>query len=445
MMVNGLFSIVREWSDLMKNIIQPAKGTRDFYPEQMAVRNWLYNILRQVSESFGYQEWEAPFLESLELYAAKSNEEMVKEQSYVFEDRGGNMLTLRPELTPSLARMVAQKQNELVFPLRWWSFGPFWRYERPQKGRTREFFQWNVDLLGPNSPESDAENVAVLATLFKTVGLTPKEVLILVSDRRLLDAQLNAFEVPLESRAAVSAWIDRRDKLSAEAWRANAGKLGLSDRQLSKVEAMLADKDLWKTSAELPRFFEAIGSLGLSDYVRFDAGVVRGFTYYTGTVFEAWEVGGDIKRSILGGGRYDRLLVDVGGDLLPAVGYAMGDVVFTLLLEKYGLLPKELKVNPAEVLVTVFSQELFGESLKLASELRANGLNVVCYAEPTKLPKQFKYADRMGMRLVTVVGPEEVAADKVTLKDLGRGKQVTVAREKAAEAIRQALAKHLSS
>ncbi|PIW20510.1 MAG: histidine--tRNA ligase, partial [Anaerolineae bacterium CG17_big_fil_post_rev_8_21_14_2_50_57_27] len=154
----------------MKNIIQPVKGTRDFYPEQMTIRTWLYDLLRQVSESFGYQEWEAPFLESLELYAAKSSEEIVREQSYVFEDRGGKMITLRPELTPSLARMVAQKQNELVFPLRWWSFGPFWRYERPQKGRTREFFQWNVDLLGPNSPESDAENVAVLATLFKTVG-----------------------------------------------------------------------------------------------------------------------------------------------------------------------------------------------------------------------------------------------------------------------------------
>ena len=423
----------------MKNIIQSVKGTRDFYPEQMTIRTWLYDLLRQVSESFGYQEWEAPFLESLELYAAKSSEEIVREQSYVFEDRGGKMITLRPELTPSLARMVAQKQNELVFPLRWWSFGPFWRYERPQKGRTREFFQWNVDLLGPNSPESDAENVAVLATLFKTVGLTPKEALIMVSDRRLLDAQLNAFEVPQESRAAVSAWIDRRDKLSAEAWRANARELGLSDQQLSKVEAMLADKDLWKTSAELPRFFEAIGSLGLSDYVRFDAGVVRGFTYYTGTVFEAWEVGGDIKRAILGGGRYDRLLADVGGDRLPAVGYAMGDVVFTLMLEKYGLLPKELKVNPAEVLVTVFSQELFGESLKLASELRANGLNVVCYPEPAKLPKQFKYADRMGMRLVTVLGPDEAAAGKVTLKDLKSSAQQTVLRADTARAVRQIL------
>ncbi len=429
----------------MKNIIPPVKGTRDFYPQQMAIRVWLYNIIRQVSESFGYQEWDAPFLESLELYAAKSNEEMVKEQSYVFEDRGGKLITLRPELTPSLARMVAQKQNVLVFPLRWWSFGPFWRYERPQKGRTREFFQWNVDLLGPDSPEADAENVAVLATFFKTVGLTPKEVLIMVSDRCLLDAQLSAFDIPAESRAAVSAWIDQRDKLSAEAWRAKASELGLSDEQLSQIEAMLADKELWKNSAELIRFFKAIETLGLSDYVRFDAGIVRGFTYYTGTVFEAWEVGGDIRRSILGGGRYDKLLADVGGDRLPAVGYAMGDVVITLMLEKYGLLPKDLKVSPAPVLVTVFDHERLLESYALASELRRTGLSVTCYPEPAKLPKQFKFADRMGIRLVTVVGPDEAAAGKVTLKDLARGKQVTVAREKAAEAIRQALAKVLAS
>src|SRR5512139_651616 len=159
----------------MKQTIQSLKGTRDFYPYEMAVRNWLYETIRQVSESFGYQEWDGPFLETLELYAAKSGEELVKEQSYVFPDRGGDQLTLRPELTPTLARMVAQRQGELVYPLRWWSFGPFWRYERPQKGRTREFFQWNIDLLGPNSPEADAELVAILALFFKTVGLSSSE------------------------------------------------------------------------------------------------------------------------------------------------------------------------------------------------------------------------------------------------------------------------------
>ncbi len=171
----------------MKNIIQPVKGTRDFYPEQMAVRNWLYQTVRLVAEFFGYQEYEAPMLETLELYVARSGEELVKEQSYVFPDRGGTEITLRPELTASLARMIAQKQNELAFPVRWWSFGPFWRYERPQKGRTREFFQWNVDMLGADSPEADAENVAVLAKFLEYVGLTASQVLILVNNRRLMD------------------------------------------------------------------------------------------------------------------------------------------------------------------------------------------------------------------------------------------------------------------
>ncbi len=165
----------------MKSIIQPVKGTRDFYPEQMAIRNWLYQTVRLVAESFGYQEYEAPMLESLELYAARSGEELVKEQSYVFPDRGGSEITLRPELTASLARMIAQKQKELAFPVRWWSFGPFWRYERPQKGRTREFFQWNVDMLGADSPEADAENVAVLATFLEAgrpntlAGIDPRQ------------------------------------------------------------------------------------------------------------------------------------------------------------------------------------------------------------------------------------------------------------------------------
>jgi histidyl-tRNA synthetase len=431
--------------EFMRNIIPPVKGTRDFYPEQMALRTWLYNQLRQVSESFGYQEWDAPYLETLELYAAKSSEEIVKEQSFAFQDRGGNMITLRPELTPSLARMVAQKQSALTFPVRWWSWGPFWRYERPQKGRSREFYQWNVDMLGANTPEADAETVAVLATFFKKVGLTPKQVMIMVSDRRLLDAQLEMFKIPADKRADVSAWIDRREKLEAKDWEKNGKQIGLTKVQQTKIKDMLADKKLWKSSPELTRFFQAMKVFGLGEYVRFDAGIVRGFNYYTGTVFEAWEVGGEIKRAILGGGRYDRLLADVGGESLPAVGFAMGDVVVALMLETYGLMPKDLKISPAQVLVTVFDEERLLESFKLAFELRTAGFNVICYPEPNKLPRQFKFADRMGTRIVAVLGPDEMAAGKVTLRDLARGMQVTVPRVRAADAIRQALAKHLPS
>jgi histidyl-tRNA synthetase len=426
----------------MKNVIKSVKGTRDFYPEQMAVRNWLYQTVREVAESFGYQEWEAPLLETLDLYAAKSGEELVKEQSYVFADRGGDEITLRPELTPSLARLIAQKQQQLTFPLRWWSWGPFWRYERPQKGRTREFFQWNVDMLGPNTPEADAENVAVLATFFQRVGLTPSEVMILVNDRRLMDSQLDKFDVKREIRPAVSSWIDRREKMSPDSWEEYGSEIGLSDSQLKNLKSMLNDKELWTQSPEQVRFYKAIEALGLSHFVQFDPSIVRGLLYYTGTVFEAWEVGGEIRRSILGGGRYDNLLEDVGGESLPAVGFAMGDVVVTLLLEKYGLLPDDLDVNPAPVLVTVFDDERQLASLELATKLRNADLNVVVYPEITKLGKQFKYADRIGARVTLVLGPDEAKNGQVTVKNLISGKQVLVPNDAAVETVKGILAGH---
>jgi histidyl-tRNA synthetase len=424
----------------MKNVIPSVKGTRDFYPEQMAIRTWLYQTIREVAESFGYQEWEAPLLETLELYAAKSGEELVKEQSYVFKDRGGDEITLRPELTPSLARLIAQKQRELTFPLRWWSFGPFWRYERPQKGRTREFFQWNVDMLGPNTPEADAENVAVLATFFQHVGLTPKEVIILVNDRRLIDAQFDKFAVENDMRPAASSWIDRREKMSPADWKAYGREIGLSDSQVENLKAMLDDGELWKQSPQQVRFHKAIDALGLGHFVQFDPSIVRGLLYYTGTVFEAWEVGGEIRRSILGGGRYDNLLSDVGGDSLPAVGFAMGDVVITLLLEKYGLLPTELEVNPAPVLVTVFDEERQLASLRLATKLRAAGLKVVVYPEAAKLGKQFKYADRIGAKVTVVLGPDEAEKGQVTVKNLASGEQTGVPQDAAVDVIRGILA-----
>ncbi|HEX7541069.1 MAG TPA: ATP phosphoribosyltransferase regulatory subunit, partial [Anaerolineales bacterium] len=202
----------------MKKIIPSVKGTRDFYPEQMAMRTWLYNTVRGVSESFGYQEWDAPFLETLDLYAAKSGEELVKKQSYVFTDRGGDEVTLRPELTPSLARMIAARQNELVFLARWWSFGPFWRYERPGRGRSREFFQWNIDLLGVNSPEADAELVAIAAAFLKAVGLTPAQARICVNNRLFMDAEFDALGIPPEKKADVSGLVDRREKMEPEPW-----------------------------------------------------------------------------------------------------------------------------------------------------------------------------------------------------------------------------------
>jgi histidyl-tRNA synthetase len=422
----------------MKATIPAVKGTREFYPEQMAVRNYLAEKARQAAQAFGYQEWDGPFLEKIDLYAAKSGEELVREQSFVFEDRGGELVTLRPELTPSLARMIAARQNELVYPLRWWSFGPFWRYERPQKGRSREFFQWNVDMLGVDSPEADAELIAVAATFLRSVGLKPEQARLFVNNRRLMDARFDALGIPPQNRLAVSNLVDRRSKMKADAWEAYALEQGLSPAQLDGLKSLLADKDLWKTWEELTRLFDALEALGVREYVEFDPNIVRGLLYYTGTVFEAFDLSGGVRRAILGGGRYDNLLADVGGEPLSGVGFAMGDVVIGIVLEERGLLPPFVP-TPAPVLVTVFDPSLWLESFRLAAELRQAGLNVTCYPEPARLPRQFKFADRMGMQVVVVCGPDEAAAGQVTLKNLRDGTQVQVRRAAAAAAIRKML------
>lgn len=423
----------------MKTVIQAVKGTRDFYPEDMALRTWLYARLRKVSESYGYQEWEGPILETIDLYAAKSSEELVKEQAFSFQDRGSDWITLRPELTPTLARMIAQRQGQLVYPLRWWSFGPFWRYEKPQRGRSREFFQWNIDQIGVDSPESDAEMVAIVASFFREVGLTPQQASILVNDRQLTNAQLQKLGVPDDRRQACLTWIDRRDKLSADSWESYAAEIGLNSSQIEGTKSFLDRSDLWQESETLQRVFAALKSMGAADYVRYDPGIIRGLPYYTGLVFEAFDVSGNVRRAILGGGRYNNLMAAVGGDPTPAVGFAMGDVVIGLILKEHGLLPADTTASPAPVLVTVFDMERTPVSLAMAEDLRRAGLNVACYAEAAKLPRQFKYADRMQMRVVVVIGPDEAAKGLVTIKDLRAGKQETLPQQQAAAAIRAIL------
>lgn len=422
----------------MSTKIQPVKGTREFYPEQMALRNFIYEKARAASQAFGYVEWDAPFIEPLALYAAKSGEELVKKQSFVFKDRGGDEVTLRPELTPSLARMIAAKQGELTFPVRWWSFGPFWRYEQPQKGRSREFFQWNIDLLGADSPEADAELIAVAATFLRSVGLDPARAAILVNDRRLMVSRFDALGIPPEKRMDVSNLVDRRSKMDAAKWDAYALELGLTQKQLDGLKEILGSFDLWKESPELVRLFDALEALGVKEYVKFDPNIVRGLLYYTGTVFEGFDVSGSVRRAILGGGRYDNLLADVGGQPLPAVGFAMGDVVIGIILQEAGLVP-EFQPSPASVLVTMFDENLRLQSLSLAAELRRAGINTMVYPEPAKLPKQFKYADKMKMKVAVTIGPEEAANGRVAVKNLGSGEQIIVPREAAAEIVRKFL------
>ncbi|MBM3181717.1 MAG: histidine--tRNA ligase [Chloroflexi bacterium] len=424
----------------MASKIQPVKGTREFYPEQMFLRNFIYEKVRAASQAFGYQEWDAPFIEPIDLYAAKSGEELVKKQSFTFQDRGGDFVTLRPELTPSLTRMIAAKQGELTFPLRWWSFGPFWRYEQPQKGRSREFFQWNIDMLGVDSPLADAELIAVAAAFLRSVGLNPLLASIYVNNRRLMESEFDALGIIPEKRLEVSNLVDRRSKMEPAKWDAYALELGLTQKQVDGLKNILSNFELWKKSDELTRLFAALEALGVKEYVKFNPNIMRGLLYYTGTVFEAYETSGSLKRAILGGGRYDNLLADVGGPPLPAVGFAMGDVVIGIILQEYGLLP-EFIPTPAAVLVTLFDITMWIKSFELAVQLRNAGLNVMVYPEPVKLQKQFKFADRMKMKIALTVGPDEAANDQVAVKNLVNGEQVTVKREAVVEFIRKILAR----
>lgn len=419
----------------MNEIIRSVKGTRDFYPEEMAQRQWLIGKMRDASTAFGFTQYDGPCLESIELYAAKSGEELVREQAFVFPDRGGDPITLRPELTPTLARMVAQKQNELVFPLRWWSFGPFWRYERPQKGRTREFFQWNVDLIGSDSVLADAELIAVAATFLRMVGIQPQDVQLLVNDRQLMDQAMTSAGVPADKKGEMLRLIDRLDKLPADVWDEKVLGLGLNLSQLDSVKALLQNKRLWQESSNLRQLFEVVESLGVHEYVTYDPRIIRGLDYYTGTVFEARDTKGEF-RAILGGGHYGNLIGDVGGKPLPGVGFAMGDVVISLVLEAYGLLKDELS-NTGTVFVTVFNEEMLAQSLQLASKLRAEGLQVVTQTEPEKLAKQLKFADRLGYKAAIVMGPDEESQGMAQVKNLRTREQELVTLNALAEKLKQ--------
>jgi histidyl-tRNA synthetase len=293
-------------------------------------------------------------------------------------------------------------------------------------------------MLGVNSPEADAELIAVGATFLRSVGLTPERALIYVNNRRLMDAEFDALGVPPEKRLDVSNLVDRRTKMEADKWDANALELGLSPSQLAGLKEILANFELWRKSDELVRLFAALEALGMKEYVKFDPNIMRGLLYYTGTVFEAFDTTGSLKRAIFGGGRYDNLLADVGGQPLSGVGFAMGDVVIGIILQEAGLVP-EFQPSPAQVLVTVFDGSLLMQSFALAAELRQAGLKVMVSPEPAKLQKQFKFADKMKMKIALVLGPDEVQQGLVVVKDLSKSEQVQVKREAVLESIQRIL------
>lgn len=403
--------------------LQSVKGTRDFYPDIMKFRRFLFGKMRQVSEKFGFEEYDGPILEPIELYLDKSSEELIKQQTFLIKDRSGKTLALRPELTPTLARMVASKKD-LILPLRWFSIGPRFRYEQPQKGRLREFYQWDVDLLGIDTPEADAEIIALAITFLKELGFTPNEVVVKINSRKLIDFKFSLMNLSPNIRKDVLRAIDRKDKITKAKWNSDLKTLGLTNLQIKDLEKILEDWDFKIESPELTQIFSTLSDLGVSEYAQYDPTIVRGLDYYTGTVFEVRDKKGSF-RSIMGGGRYANLVENLGGGKISGIGFAAGDVLLELLLKEYNKIPK-INFSETSVLVTVFSEAQFRTSLICSNKLRDKGIDTEFYLKTEKLDKQLKYADKKGIPYVVIIGPDEEEMGKITVKHMASKKQETI-------------------
>lgn len=419
--------------------IQGVKGTQDFYPEQLAFRNWLTNHMRAAAQLFGYQEWDAPILEPFELYAAKSGDELVNEQAFVMEDRGGRKIVLRPELTPSLARMVAQKQLELGKPIRWFSVGPMWRYEQPQRGRSREFWQWNVDLLGADSPLADAELITVACHLLLSLGLDEHDFVIKINSRIWNKDLLTQLGIADDLQPAMLRAIDRIDKMTQEKFVAYVKQIGLTTDQADQLLKMLTpsptpDKALTGDDS----IFSCVMEHGLSKYVEYDPRVVRGLDYYTGIVFEIRDRK-SVLRAIGGGGRYANLVEQVGGHPISGVGFAIGDMPTEELLREVAKYPENVTIAPT-VLVSIFDAKHQHISLEIAQNLRKQAIPTELFIGDGKIPnleKQLKYADHKNIPFVVIIGSQESEHGKVMLKNLVTRSQQLLDPDKLAHEIRK--------
>ena len=407
--------------------LAPPRGTRDFFPDEMRLRSWLFSHFREVSRLFGFTEYDAPVVESEELFTRKAGEEIV-DQLYCFEDKSGRRLALRPEMTPSLARLVLQKGSSLALPIKWFSIPQCWRYERMTRGRRREHFQWNLDIVGVPGVEAEAELIAAVATFFSRVGLGAADVGIKVSNRKILQTALSAAKVPEEKFAQVCILVDKLDKVSREVVELEMSAAGLEAGRVRKILDLLSLDSLDAVAevvgeshqgvVELRRLFELAGSYGLEGWLSFDAGLVRGLAYYTGIVFEAFDRNAEL-RAICGGGRYDRLLSTFGGADLPACGLGFGDAVIVELLKDRSLIPP-LKGEIDDV-VFAFDAALVPAAIEVARHLRGKGRSVDLILEAKKMKWAFRHADLTGAARLVLLAPDEWAEGKVRVKALRAG------------------------
>jgi histidyl-tRNA synthetase len=408
-------------------------GFRDFYPVEFAERAVITGVWREVARRYGFAEYDGPPLEPLELYTRKSGEEIVG-QLYTFTDRGGREVALRPEMTPTLARMVAARANAMRKPVRWMSIPQLFRYERQQRGRLREHFQLNMDIIGEPDVTADAELLAAAIDIMRLCGLTADDVKARVSDRRILQGYLEAVGVSADRMPAVFGVIDKlerqpsavsEEKLTTIGLDATARRAGLEipHVELTTVHTLLADSRGRCHVDDFLRYLTYLESLGVADFVRFDLSIVRGLAYYTGIVFELFDTTGEL-RAICGGGRYDTLLQSLGGVDLPALGFGMGDVVLGELLRSRGLMPS---VQPAlDLWVAYADAEHLGAAMRVAASLRARGHSVEYALGQQKLARQLKAAHAAGARQVVVLGTDNLPAGHATVRQMSDGREERV-------------------
>lgn len=414
---------------------KPYKGTRDFFPEDMQLRNWFFNLMSRIVENYAYQKYDGPMLESFDLYAAKSGEELVNEQLYSFEDRGNRKVAIRPEMTPTLARMVAARGSSLNKPIRWYSLPNLWRYERPQKGRLREHWQLNVDILGCNELDAELEILMIAIDIMGHLGATEEQFGIQINNRKLTNYLFDqVLKLSPEQAHRVAKAIDKRDKVKPEVFTELLEKAECNSEQISTIQQFLESdfgqiRELVGANSgleELDHLFTMLENLGLDTYCEFSPTIMRGLDYYTGTVFEIFDKAPDNRRALFGGGRYDNLVALFGGPAISGVGFGMGDVTLQNFLETHELIP-ELNSH-TQVLIGLFAEEYKMAGYRLAHRLREKGFGVESILKPTKIGKQYQYADKKGIPIVVMIGPEEFEARQVKLKNLKTGEQETVSR-----------------
>ena len=403
--------------------LQPVKGTRDFFPDEMRLRNWLFEVWRNVSVQAGFEEYDTCVLEHEELYIRKAGDEISK-QLYSFEDKGGRRLSLRPEMTPSLARLVLQHKKSLSFPIKWFSMPQCFRYERMTKGRRREHFQWNADIIGQAEIVAEAEILMLLISACELMGLSAKEIRVFINDRRILNSILSQISVPQEMHSEVLVIMDKSDKISIEALTKLLQDIGMATTQVDQLNEYLLKSDLIELKKdlndtqgidELQNLMDMMETAGFSDYLQFDISIVRGLSYYTGAVFE---VNSPVKqhRAICGGGRYDSLLSTYGGEIVPAVGFGFGDVVVLDVLkdlERFPELPRKLDYT-----IIPFAIEQVGTALNIAAILRQQGSTVDCNFSMKKMKKTLQQADESGAAKAILLFPDELSENKVVIRDL---------------------------